>query len=157
MQISSLLHEHILGNYTLIQVLPVLGGVILVSLIAYFQLRKRMSEAEIERERRMTVNIRGRMTAGVLTEGPDLYESGEVQLIFYRYSVAGVEYSAAQDVSTLRSVVAATSSLPGNAIMVKYDHQKPTNSIVVCEAWSGLHRASDYAPSIREEKVVAAH
>jgi hypothetical protein len=157
MQIPPILHERVLGNYTLMQVLIASAAAAALGLIAYFLLRKRKSDAEIERERRMAVNIRGRMTAGVLTIGQDIDDAGESPLIFYRYSVAGVEYSAAQDVSSLRSVVAATPAHPGCAVMVKYDHQKPTNSIVVCEAWSGLNQTSDYIPSMRHQKPVAAH
>jgi len=101
--------------------------------------RKKKSEAERERERRLAVNAIGRMTDGTVTEALFLGEdSPDSLLLFYRYLVAGVEYSAAQDVSSLRGILPRPNYLPGEAITIKYDPQRPPNSIVVCEQWSGL-------------------
>lgn len=102
--------------------------------------RKKKSAMEQERERRSAVNAAGRMTDGALLE--DDSSKGDPKnapLLFYRYSVSGVEYSAAQDISGLRDVIQPETCLPGDAVTVKYDPQNPSNSIVVCELWSGLH------------------
>ncbi len=101
--------------------------------------RKKKSDAERERERRLAVNASGRMTDGTVTEALFLgAEPPDSLLLFYQYLVAGVEYSAAQDVSSLREILPRANYLPGEAIMIKYDPQRPPNSIVVCEQWSGL-------------------
>jgi hypothetical protein len=111
--------------------------------------RKRKSDAERERERRLAVNASGRMTDGTVTEalflGSDLPDS---LLLFYRYLVAGVEYSAAQDVSSLREILPRPNYLPGEAITIKYDPHRPPNSIVVCEQWSGLRSSGNGAARV---------
>ena len=100
---------------------------------------KKKSDAERERERRLAVNASGRMTDGTVTEALFLgAEPPDALLLFYRYLVAGVEYSAAQDVSSLREILPRPNYLPGEAITIKYDPHRPPNSIVVCEQWSGL-------------------
>ena len=127
------------------------------------RLRKKKSEAEREMERRIAVNSVGRMTDGILTDALDspvaLTDAAAVQLLFYRYSVAGVEYSAAQDVSALQGVIGAGACLPGEAVTVKYQPQQPSNSIVVCEVWNGLrrvNRAGNRAGTPRRESPIAS-
>ncbi len=101
--------------------------------------RRRKSASEMERERRLAVNAVGRMTDGTLLDAPDSNgEPGNSRLLFYRYSVAGVEYSAAQEVYGLRHVIRPGTCSPGAVETVKYDPQHPYNSIVVCELWNGL-------------------
>ena len=100
---------------------------------------KKKSPGEQERERRLAVNAMGRMTDGTLLEALDSKGgSRNPVVVFYRYSVAGVEYSAAQDISGLRHVVRPETCWPGLVATVKYDPQNHSNSIVVCEMWSGL-------------------
>ncbi len=100
---------------------------------------EKKSLAERERERRLAVNAVGRLTDGILTEAfAARGDSRNSALVYYRYSVSGVEYSAAQDISGLRQVVREESCWPGSGAAVKYDPQNPSNSILVCEHWSGL-------------------
>jgi hypothetical protein len=60
-------------------------------------------------------------------------------LIFFTYSVRGVEYTASQDLSTISDRVP-----PDLAEMVsvgvKYLPDNPANSIVLAEDWSGLRQ-----------------
>ncbi len=101
--------------------------------------RRRKSPSERERERRLAVNAVGRMTDGTLLDAPDsVGEQGNSRMLFYRYSVAGVEYSTAQEIYGLRHVVRSATCSPGAVATVKYDPQNPYNSIVVCELWNGL-------------------
>jgi hypothetical protein len=58
-------------------------------------------------------------------------------VIFFSYSVRGVEYTASQDVSTLKDQV-PTDLSEVLAVGVKYLPQNPANSIVLAEEWSGL-------------------
>ena len=97
------------------------------------------SPSERERQRRLAVNASGRLTDGTLVESPHgLLPASDTRLLFFRYEVSGVEYTAAQDVSALLSESEAASLRSGTVAAVKYDPRKPSNSIVVCEQWSGL-------------------
>jgi hypothetical protein len=106
---------------------------------AGIQSRRRRSPAELERLRRLEVHRRGRIAAGRVV---DLVEPNPPQptarLILYKYEVAGVTYEAAQDVSALPEVVGRLRCLAGQSASIKYDPQKPTNSIIACEEWCGI-------------------
>jgi hypothetical protein len=90
----------------------------------------RVSPEERERRRRSMVVARGKMGDAVLVEIRE-------DLIFFSYSVRGVEYTASQDVSALRDMVPRDLSAL-LAVGVKYLPQNPANSVVVAEEWSGL-------------------
>jgi hypothetical protein len=60
-------------------------------------------------------------------------------LVFFCYSVRGVEYTASQDVSGLTNHVPQDLSAI-LAVAVKYLPQNPANSIVVAEEWSGIRQ-----------------
>jgi hypothetical protein len=90
----------------------------------------RVTPAERERRRRAMLVARGKMGDAVLVEVRE-------DLIFFSYSVRGVEYTASQDVSALRERVPRNLSAL-IAVGVKYLPQNPANSIVVAENWSGL-------------------
>jgi hypothetical protein len=109
--------------------------------IVWWRFRRRQSPAERERARRLEVNNSGRLTDGMLVESPyGQTPSQSQELLFYRYSASGVEYTAAQDVSTLRDRIPSDFLRPGTVTGVKYDPRRPSNSIVICEKWSGLAR-----------------
>ncbi|MBI3894862.1 MAG: hypothetical protein HY313_02915 [Acidobacteria bacterium] len=117
---------------------------------ARLRFRKKKSAAERERERRLAVNAIGRFTEGSITEGDSLNtDSPDRHLLFYRYRVAGVEYSAAQDITSLRHIIPAGCIL-GTTAIVKYDPHNPSNSILVCELWSGLPDVGLSAKSIQK-------
>jgi len=90
----------------------------------------RVTPEERERRRRAMVVALGKMGDAVLVEIRD-------DLIFFSYSVRGVEYTASQDVSSLRERVPRDLSVL-IAVAVKYLPQNPANSIVVAEEWSGF-------------------
>ena len=89
---------------------------------------------ELERRRRLDLNGIGKLKAGQVTDV-------DGASIMYTYNVAGVQYSASQNIVGLQAFV------PENAVSVigpagvKFDPRNPANSIVVCEEWSGLQRA----------------
>ena len=70
------------------------------------------------------------------------------QLIFYEYSVRGVDYATAQDVSAVARVEEHNLERCLGAVYVKYEAKHPSDSIVICEDWSGLQSASS-APTER--------
>src|SRR3990172_7044770 len=123
------------------------GGLALLAGVVLLVRSRRKSAAERERERRLAVNATGRITDGMLVEpdpapGDEQTTSG---LVFYRYSAKGMEYSAAQDLSTLSHLTPAQGLSPGVPIQVNYNPQKPSNSIILCEQWSGL-------PAVEEQR-----
>ena len=116
--------------------------------IVWWRYRRRPSPAEREQLRRLEVNNSGRLTDGVLVESPYAQTSSAMPgLVFYRYSASGIEYTAAQDVSSLTDRIPSESCRPGNLAAVKYDPRRPSNSIVICEQWSGL--CEDRAGAVR--------
>ena len=85
-----------------------------------------------EQRRRLTVNQYGRIGDATITD-----MQGDV--LFYSYSVAGVSYTASQDVAALRDRMPPDMErLIGRAASLKYAPQNPANSILICEVWSGL-------------------
>jgi hypothetical protein len=123
-----------------VNVLLVLGVIAVGSAAALgISFRRRKSAAERERERRLKVNTVGRICDGVierLTEAGDA--AAPLRMLYYSYSVGGVGYSAAQDITLLLEHIRLESCTEGFPAGVKYDPQNPSNSIVVCELWSGL-------------------
>jgi hypothetical protein len=85
-----------------------------------------------ERRRRLTVNQYGRIGDATITD-----MQGDV--LFYSYSVAGVSYTASQNVAALRDrMPPEVERLIGRAASLKYAPKNPANSILICELWSGL-------------------
>jgi len=92
----------------------------------------RITPEERERRRRTMLVARGKMGDAVLVEIRE-------NLVFFCYSVRGVEYTASQDVSGLTNHVPQDLSAI-LAVAVKYLPQNPANSIVVAEEWSGIRQ-----------------
>lgn len=124
---------------------PVLitSGVVAAAAVAgvVIYILRRPSPAERERRRRLKVNEQGRITDGTVFDVAETSQGNGApteNLIYYNYSIGGVDYSACQDVSTLSERIGNdTTSLIG-AVYVKYQSKNPHNSIIVCEEWSGL-------------------
>ena len=49
-----------------------------------------------------------------------------------------MEYQAAQDISFYQQELDLRRIAAGQSTAVKYDPQHPTNSIILCEDWSGV-------------------
>ena len=101
---------------------------------------RRVDPAEAERRRRLHVNRVGRIVEGRVVELKDEAPDGPgaACLLVYNYEVRGVEYQAAQDISFLHKKLELQRTAAGQAASVKYDPQNPTNSIILCENWSGV-------------------
>lgn len=97
--------------------------------------RSRVSPEELERRRRQELLTTGKMGDANLLEFHD-------DLLFYSYSVRGVEYTASQDISKLRQFLPADAAALAGHVLVKYDARNPANSIVLAEDWSGLRPAN---------------
>jgi hypothetical protein len=108
--------------------------VIGLAAIAFFLLRRRVSPDEAERLRRLDVGAHGRLLEGMVT---DVHEN----TVYFTYSVRGVEYQAAQDLSRLLDRVPGEMHTLIGPITLKYITNNPANSVVLCEQWSGLRNA----------------
>jgi len=102
--------------------------------------RERPDAAELERRRRLQVNRIGRIADGHIVDLQSEREGGTGAglLLFYKYKVRGVEYQTAQDVGSLHARLDLQRLAAGLPAQVKYDPKNPTNSIVLCEDWSGV-------------------
>ena len=110
--------------------IAVLAGI--VSVIGYRAWKhSRVTPEERERQRRSTLVALGKMGDATVME-----IRGD--LLFYSYAVRGVEYTASQDLSMLKSYLPTDSSVLVGPVSVKYDARNPANSIVISEQWSGL-------------------
>lgn len=105
----------------------------LLSLAAWILIGYRTSPEKRERMRRAILARKGRLTDGHITEA-------SIESIYYSYSVAGVQYSTAQDIRSLYEYLPADPERLVGHIWVKYMTTNPANSIVVAERWSGLNQ-----------------
>lgn len=113
--------------------------------------RKRPTADELERVRREELVLTGRLIDGTVLDVSDLTEeeSGRkdgMQLILYKYEIAGVVYECSQDVSTLNEYLDIHETRLGFPCSVRYDVHRPTNSIIVAETWSGLRDIASGVP-----------
>ncbi|HEV3254943.1 MAG TPA: hypothetical protein VG033_11085 [Candidatus Acidoferrales bacterium] len=136
------------------------GAVLLVGLWILISWRQRPRDPhEIERRRRLRLNQIGRIVEGQVLEIVDrprdvpeaprgLFAkressmpagNGMHKLLFYTYSISGVTYETAQDISGLEERAALHRVVVGQPASVKYDPANPSNSILVADDWSGLH------------------
>lgn len=142
--------------------LGVAGGAVLAVTSALYWLRRHPPDPdEIERKRRSHVNQVGRIVEGQVVEifetplpqaqtgTPWLFRrrtpsiapaaNGGRKLVCYSYSISGVTYQTAQDVTGLEERACLDRLVVGQPASVKYDPANPTNSILVADDWSGLH------------------
>ena len=144
----------------------VVGAAALVVAVAAAALRQYYRKPEDpedeERRRRSQLNQVGRIVEGLVVElvesqGADAPESspsmslrrkaaasepsgsGLRRLVRYSYSIAGVTYETAQDVTGLEERLCLERLAAGQPASVKYDPSNPSNSILVADDWSGLH------------------
>jgi hypothetical protein len=146
-------------------VLPIAGLVVMAAIgIVVWLRRKPIDASEIERQRRAYLNKVGRIVEGQileisenplpaddskrhptsaknsdakLTAAPPT--NGTQRLIYYTYSISGVTYETAQDVTGLAERIHLKRAAVGQTASVKYDPSNPSNSILLADDWSGLH------------------
>jgi hypothetical protein len=100
----------------------------------------RTTPEERERRRRAWVNAEGRIADGVITEVRvvEWAPGGISHWLHYSYDLRGVSYTAAQDISALLAHLDRDPRHIAGPASVKYLPENPSNSIVLCEQWSGL-------------------
>lgn len=65
--------------------------------------------------------------------------TGMQKLLYYTYSISGVTYETAQDITGLEARLHLSRVAAGQVASVKYDPSNPSNSILLADDWSGLH------------------
>jgi hypothetical protein len=143
-----------------------LGGAALVvaaaAAILHQIFRKPEDPESEERRRRSQLNQVGRIVEGLVVELVETsatavapVDSGMLsrrkaaasdrggnrfrRLVRYSYSIAGVTYETAQDVTGLEERLCLERLAAGQPASVKYDPANPSNSILVADDWSGIH------------------
>lgn len=158
--------KNLLANWR--DVLPMAGIVVLAAGGAFLLFRKKPEDsAENERERRVYLNRVGRIVEGHILEVVDhaageqppktdikevsqkrvgllgkrtsAVRNGAQKLLYYSYSISGVTYETAQDVTGLEEEAHLKRIAVGQAASVKYDPSNPSNSILLADDWSGIH------------------
>ena len=150
--------NNILANWR--EMLPLAGLVVMAAIGIVVWLRRKPEDAsEIERQRRAYLNKVGRIVEGQVLEisehTPPAEKSrqsgsfakrniaatsnGTQRLLYYTYSISGVTYETAQDVTGLEERLHLTRAAVGQTASVKYDPSNPSNSILLADDWSGLH------------------
>jgi hypothetical protein len=136
-----------LHNPEVLEALAATGILLAGGAVAWALLRKRPTEEEIERERRLTLVKMGRIVDGTVVDIADLgtSESGRsegMKLILYRYEIAGVVYNCSQDVTHMAGFVDIYECRLSFPASIRYDAHNPENSIIVAENWTGLRSSA---------------
>jgi hypothetical protein len=123
--------------------------------------RKPDDPEEEERRRRSHLNQVGRIVEGYVVEivealgtpaagsgsGPlsprkttasSARDENARRLVRYSYSISGITYETAQDVTGLEERLCLERLAAGQPASVKYDPSNPSNSILVADDWSGI-------------------
>jgi hypothetical protein len=133
------------------------GSLAALALIVYAFARPAADPVAEERKRRLHLNLIGRIAEGQVVElaqhpappaekrrgilgmrAQPLADNGPRHLVSYSYSISGVTYHTAQDITGLESQVRFERLVTGYPTSVKYDPSNPSDSIVVADDWSGL-------------------
>ncbi len=104
---------------------------------------------EVERQRRAYLNQIGRIVEGQITDLVEVAEDkaqrksakevdGRRKLVCYSYSISGVSYETAQDITSLEGHAGMERIITGLPASIKYDPSNPSNSILIADDWSGL-------------------
>jgi hypothetical protein len=115
-----------------VQVAALCGvSIALIALAVGIVMRVHGTPEKRERKRRLNVHRQGRLGDAMISEATE-------STLYYFYTVRGVQYTASQDVSTLREYMPADPLRLIGVSGLKYSSKNPANSILVCEEWSGL-------------------
>jgi len=133
------------------------GSLAALALIAYAFARPAADPEAEERKRRLHLNLIGRIAEGQVVElaqhpAPPVEKRGGFlgmrsqpvvddrprSLVSYSYSISGVTYHTAQDITGLEGQIRFERLVTGQPASIKYDPANPSDSIIVADDWSGL-------------------
>ena len=137
------------------RLLVLAGGAFLAAgtAVVFSFFRRPANPHEAERRRRSHLNQIGRICEGQVVElveqpageaekgGGSRRASanhGGCRLVCYSYSISGVTFQTAQDITDLLDRIRFNGLVAGQHTSVKYDPSNPSNSILIAEDWSGL-------------------
>ena len=137
-----------LSNWRDVASLVGFGAVAAASL--YFVFRSKPEDTDaLERQRRAYLNRVGRIVEGQVVEvsgqsgiglvAENHAASATPKMLYYSYSISGVTYETAQDVTGLEEQAHLNRVVAGQHASVKYDPANPSNSILLADDWCGLH------------------
>jgi hypothetical protein len=106
-------------------------AIVLMAVGTWVFLSARLTAAQREKRRRLTVNRTGRMGDANINDVRDY-------VLFYSYELRGVAYATSQDVSEFKHLLPAETSQLIGPVEIKYTPNNPANSIIISEQWSGL-------------------
>jgi hypothetical protein len=128
-----------------------------LAMIAYAFFRPAVDPEAAERKRRLHLNQIGRIAEGQVVElvehppesktarkglfgvgARPLMDMRPRHLVSYSYSISGVTYHTAQDITGLEGQIRFERLVAGQPASVKYDTSNPSDSILVADDWSGL-------------------
>ena len=141
--------------------LPLAGmALVVLASIGFWLRRKPHDTVDAERERCAYLNRVGRIIEGQIIEVTDhphtpaavgsasvakapakrgeVVANGTRKLLYYSYSISGVTYETAQDITGLEERAHLHRVAAGQTASVKYDPANPSNSILMADDWSGL-------------------
>ena len=129
------------------------AGLALVASAAVFAVwwirRHRLTPDEIERARRSSLALSGRLVDGMLLDVCEMQadDGRTLTMLEYNYRIAGVEYSCSQDITAMRDILDPAEVRAGFPCSVRYHQSSPQNSIIVAEQWSGLRNSLPELPN----------
>jgi hypothetical protein len=148
--------KEVLADWKLMLGLGV-GSILAIALIVFAFMRPNVDPEDAERKRRLHLNLIGRIAEGQVVELSEqpaeptearhsllptrsrpLPDARPRCMVSYSYSISGVTYHTAQDVTGLESQVRFDRLMAGQQASVKYDPANPSDSILVADDWSGL-------------------
>jgi hypothetical protein len=160
--------KHLFSNWSELLPIAGLIVMAAIGIVVWLR-RKPIDDSEIERQRRAYLNKVGRIVEGQILEISEnavpadeakhhstpakhnpvsssgakitaaAATNGTQRLIYYTYSISGVTYETAQDVTGLEERLHLKRAAVGQTASVKYDPSNPSNSILLADDWSGLH------------------
>ena len=143
-----------------IWLIPAAGLAVYAGAALFRWVRRPRDPEDAERRRRARISQIGRIAEGRLLDvmevspaqedvrgiarlirsRPDGTPADLRKLVCYSYSISGVSYETAQDITSLSESAAELGRwVAGQPASVKYDPVNPSNSIVVADDWSGVH------------------
>jgi uncharacterized protein DUF3592 len=148
--------KELLADWKLILALGA-GSILAIALIIFAFMRPNVDPEEAERKRRLHLNHIGRIAEGQVVDLSEhspapvqerrnflssrsrpLPDTRPRHMVSYSYSISGVTYHTAQDITGLESQVRFDRLMAGQQASVKYDPANPSDSILVADDWSGL-------------------
>lgn len=132
-----------------IAILCALAVAVLCALAVWVIRRRALTPEKREQRRRLALHETGRIGDALVTEASE-------DALFYSYTIRGVQYTASQDVTSLRVMLPTDMERLIGPAGMKYSTSNPANSILICEEWIGLRAALAHENPVRHQTHNAA-